>query len=828
MKKSLILFILFTFLMSCGPKQMDPVTIPSEKEEPAAEKVQPAAAPMEISDDTEGLIVFLSGDVFLSRDGGEEYLNIGDSVSQSDVIKTEEDGYCEIQLGDTAVIRMEANSILKIQTLVKGAAGNRTGIELESGTVLCKVKKLLDDESFQVKTNAVVCGVRGTQFSVSSEMDTETLLAVKEGAVAVTPRSFEKVSELALEEKALAPIAAKIVETAVVVSASEELIVQQDTFKESEELTKIVEAVVQKVEKKKQAEAVLREEETEAGKEELALLLEEVEKEVGALLVTLEEAPEVLAPEVLDVKEISPEATEILKATDTMEVIEIPVAAAVEEKIAPSLYRVKISATPAEAVITRNGSVLSRGTFEKLYTEGSELNIEISLEGYETQSVNMTVDEMNSGDYSIILEQIIEDEPLSAAELESEEVLTAAPVETPAAVESHAVSISVEPGDASLKINGNPVSGSWSSEEQEGTVVRVEASRRGYESVQENLTIDASTANHIIRLVPRPVEVTSNLKMAAPVGILLSKDNLYLAADSKGKVTAFDINGKVLWQHSSANSPNANSSPVVHQGKVYFSGGSELVILNSATGDVINTVNLPEERSHIYGRRVVPSGDNLYLPANDELVLIDSNGADISSTPIGSGSSMSPALWKGKTVIADKKGALLVINSVDGAILSSVPTSAVQAVAQSPAIFGDKAVFSSRKGVVAAVDLNNGTVLWERELGRTVFADIVVSDEGCYVYSTKKEVFALSWKSGEDLFAPLTNITSVPGYDNGQLVVTDKSGNLKLINAGSGTVQKQMNLDDTFNARPIVRDGIIVAVGSSGQFYRINIEGIVK
>nr|WP_230391416.1 MULTISPECIES: PQQ-binding-like beta-propeller repeat protein [unclassified Oceanispirochaeta] len=810
---------------------MEPVTVAPQKEVPVAEEPRSATGPVEISDDTQGLVVFLSGDVFLNREGSEEYLNIGDSVTQSDVIKTAEDGYCEIQLGDIAVIRMNANSILQIQTLIKGSEGRRMGVDLESGTVLCKVKKLLDDDSFQVKTNTVVCGVRGTQFSVSAEQDADTLLAVKEGAVAVTPRSLDKVSELAVEEKALAPIAAKIKEVAVVVSASEELTVQQDTFKDTEELAKIVEAVVLKVEEKKKAEAIFKEEETDSGKEELAILLEEVRNEVAVILVSLEADPEAVAPGLLDIKEISQEAAEVLKTTDTMEVIAIPVAAAVEKEKVPVLYRIRISASPAEALITQNGNVLSSGTFEKLYTQGSELNMEVSLEGYESQPLNMIVDEMNSGDFSIILEEIAEEEiaeeePVAQAEVEP--VLTAAPVEAPAGAAILNVTVSVKPGDAELKINGSPVSGSWKSEETEGTVIMVEASRRGYESVKKQLTLDASTVNHVIRLAPKPIEASSNLGISSPVGVLLNKGNLYLTADSKGVLTAFDLNGKVLWKYSSANSPNANSSPVEHQGKVYFSGGSELVVLNRDTGAVINNVSLPEERSHIYGRRVVPAGDHLYLPANGELVLIDSDGGDISSIPIGSGSSMSPAIWAGKAVIADKKGALLVIDPSDGSVLSSVPTSAVQAVAQSPAIFGDKAVFCSRKGIVAAVDLNNGTVLWERELGRTVFADVIVSDEGCYVYSTKKEVFALSWISGEDLFAPLKDITSVPGYDRGQLVVTDKAGSLKLINAGSGAVVRQMNLKDSFTARPIVRDGIIVGVGSGGQFYRINMEGMVK
>jgi outer membrane protein assembly factor BamB len=220
--------------------------------------------------------------------------------------------------------------------------------------------------------------------------------------------------------------------------------------------------------------------------------------------------------------------------------------------------------------------------------------------------------------------------------------------------------------------------------------------------------------------------------------------------------------------------------------------------------------------------------DHLIFPANKELVLIAPSGEDVKSLPVAGGSSMSPAVWGGKAVLADKKGSLLVIDPTDGSVLSSIPTTAVQSVAQSPSVFDDKAVFCSRKGIVAAVDLKNGTVLWERKLDRTVFADVITTDEGCFVYTTKKELFALSWASGEDLYAPLKAVSSLPGYEDGRFILTDQAGVLKLINAGTGALVKRYNLNEPFTARPIVRDGIIIAVGKSGQFYRIDTEGMTE
>jgi len=836
MRKITLIVVTVGLLLSCGPQKME---IEESSPQTAKESQDISSAPpdaVEISNGTQGLVVFLTGDVTAQRDGEEVYLDIGDSVEQSDLISTLENGYCEIQLGETAVVRMEANSVLQIQTLFSADEGSRTAVDLQNGTVLCKVKKLLEEDSFQVKTSTVVCGVRGTQFSVSAgEQAQNTLLAVKEGAVAVTPRSLDQVSELAVNEKALAPIAAKIQETALVVGPSEELSVQKDTFKESEEMTKIVAAVVKKVEEKKKAASEAGSGDRATEKEAMDNIEKAMQQEVSKMLVSLEQAPQNIAPEALKVQNISEKSKEVLKKTDSMEIVGIPVAASVpgqdNSPAAPSLYKFQIDVTPSEALISGNGNLLGKGHYAKLYADGTVLKMKISLEGYKTKTLDVTVGKDNPGTFSVELDKIPEKKSEPVSEDVPEDVLASVPVvENPVSEPVlFPVSIQVQPSDASLVVNGEKSpNGEWSGSMEDGSVLKIEASRDGYEPVNRKVTVSATTGSVVIKLNPQPIEVTSSLDMGTPVGVLAGKGPMYLTADAAGKVVAFNAGGKVLWKHASANSPNSNSSPVEYKDRVYFSGGSELVILERNSGKVVNTVALEDARSHLYGRRVVPISDQLMLPTNDSLILIDADGQELKTLPIPGGSSMSPSLWSGKAVIADKKGDLLVINPANGAVLTSVSTSAVQSVAQSPAIFEDKAVFSSRKGVVAAVDLKSGTLLWERDLNRTVFSDVLVVKEGCFVYTTKKEVFALSWKTGEDLYGAIAETTSVPGYDRGKLVLTDKSGILKIVNAGNGSVVQKFNLKDSFTARPIFRNGIIVGVGKSGQFYRINPEGFTN
>ena len=510
-KRILFHISLILLLVGCGPGKIEsPVEKAPAVEEPE-ESAVPESAPavqVKIAEETEGLAVFVAGDVFLLRDGSEQYLEIGEAVYQEDIISTGVDGYCEIQMGDIAVVRIEADSVLELQTLLSGDKGGRVAVDLNNGTVLCKVKKLLDENSFQVKTNTVVCGVRGTQFRVSADSEAvDTVLAVKEGAVAVTPRTLDRVSELATEEDALQALADKIEESALVVGAAQEITVKADAFEELDELSDIVEAVVKKVEEKKKAEAVLEQKGTDVTPETVGVLEEELALELEKLMVSLEDSPEAIAPDHLDIQDISDESQEILEPTDAMEIITLPIAArsvtdADSAEAAPALYNIHLDVSPAKAVIRQNGIVLGRGSFARLYPEGTVLQLEVSFEGYESRSVEMIVGESTSGEYKIDLEKTGEPGAVVPA-VEPVVAVSPAVEKTPVNIP---VEVRVEPADATLRIDGKTVSGgSWSGEPAEGSVLKVNASRRGYEAVSRDLRVAAETGSFLIRLEPDPL-----------------------------------------------------------------------------------------------------------------------------------------------------------------------------------------------------------------------------------------------------------------------------------------------------------------------------------
>ena len=771
MKKNLLISLLLSLMViACGPDRTGKVpTVSPDSAAEAEVKEKAAVEDVPVEEPAEGLVVYTSGDVFVRREGSEFFLDIGDTLVQTDVVGTAADSYCEIQLGEMAVVRMEENTLIEMSSLQAGRKGSRMSIDLDKGQVLFKVRKLLDEDAFKVQAGTVVCGVRGTEFAVSSRREGEILLAVKEGSVAVVPAALEKVRELAWQEPSLKGVAAGIENVSLVVMSSEELAIDQSAFEEVKTVLPLIEEVLKKIEQKKASlEGVDKRdgEALKAAEASIALIDEEVVKQAALLMDAIEKTPELVAPGKLKKNEISEESRETLKSTDNLELISFTAPDGREsgsKPVLPELIKISIRVEPADARILLGAKVLATGHFSGLYKKGKTLDFSFQLEGYKPQKLDLLVSDDSLREYILTL-------------LPAEDLNMSLPVEAPL------------PEDLPDKVQP--------------------------ESPQQD------------KAPTEPIEVQKSLSSDDFVGRIGGSGDLMAGADKRGVVSAFNRSGMLLWQFQSENRDNANSSPVIHKGRVYFSGAAELVILNSTDGTLIARYPLAEDRSHIYGREIIPFGEDLLFPADNELIVMNIEGVEKAAYAIPESSGMTPSLWKDRIVIADNRGTLLVMDSSNGNILSAIATGSLQPVAQNPAVNGDIAVFSSRKGIVTAVNLANESVLWERKLGSTVFTSIIAENEGCYVYTTRQELFGLSWENGKNLFPPMSGISAAPGYEKGRLYMTDKKGRMHVVNAADGTVEKTLSLNDSFSARPIIRGGILIGVGKGGNFYRINTEAI--
>ena len=133
--------------------------------------------------DERSIVMFMIGDV-KKNDAAAQ---IGDLVKEKDIIQTGVDSFCDIKIGESLVRVKQSTKVLMAALVKKGAMENTT-IDLSSGKMLCKPKKLLRSESFLIKTPTSVAGVRGTQFTVEADANGTSRIKVFEGRVKVVKR----------------------------------------------------------------------------------------------------------------------------------------------------------------------------------------------------------------------------------------------------------------------------------------------------------------------------------------------------------------------------------------------------------------------------------------------------------------------------------------------------------------------------------------------------------------------------------------------------------------------------------------------------------------
>ncbi|NNM66483.1 MAG: FecR domain-containing protein [Spirochaetales bacterium] len=134
-------------------------------------------------------ITYLDGDVSLIRDGQtipSYAIQEGFGIEDYDTITTGDQSHVEIsfnpatgiagtlKMGSGSTIWIELSALLQQQT---------AGINLLVGSLQVKVDKMFGKAGFQVRTDAAVMGVRGTQFHVDSSPQGDFLVATLEGRV---------------------------------------------------------------------------------------------------------------------------------------------------------------------------------------------------------------------------------------------------------------------------------------------------------------------------------------------------------------------------------------------------------------------------------------------------------------------------------------------------------------------------------------------------------------------------------------------------------------------------------------------------------------------
>ncbi|HKK48083.1 MAG TPA: PQQ-binding-like beta-propeller repeat protein, partial [Alkalispirochaeta sp.] len=466
-------------------------------------------------------------------------------------------------------------------------------------------------------------------------------------------------------------------------------------------------------------------------------------------------------------------------------------------ELSRDLGTIRVTATPRQASILINGSVVGAGSIEQELPSGQEITVRAQQDGYVSQERTITV---SSGTI---------------------------PVRFSLERQQAQLTITTQPTDAQVRISGTAVgTGRVQRQYPVAERITVQASRPGFADIQRSVVIEEGGSSLQLRLEPRPIEATIEVASGSFVRGLVGDGRRVFGADGQGTVYAAEPAGRRLWSVETANAGNENSLPVVAGGVVAFSGATEMVFVDAASGTVLNRSALSGSGSHLFGRRPVAWNGQWLLPSDEQLAVLNGRGSAAGRTiTIPGGSKMTPAIISGSVVIADQQGQVIVLDPSNGNVLRSVATGMSQPVALAPAGAGSVAYLVGRRGVAAAVDVSAGSVVWERELpgGRGSFVDPVVAGQTVFFY-TEGEVVALNVADGSERYV-LNEAAGVPVVLDGQVYYGASSGELRQVNPTTGAVTARLSLDSAPAGAPVavgqrllvpMSDGTVVVVHPAG------------
>ena len=325
---------------------------------------------------------------------------------------------------------------------------------------------------------------------------------------------------------------------------------------------------------------------------------------------------------------------------------------------------------------------------------------------------------------------------------------------------------------------------------------------------------------------PQTIVARFAVSSAPPSGGIAAHGDRMVVMDRDGRVAAFDLNGRRLWEITTANAPVQFGRPVVADGVVYAGGSRELVAVDLATGRVILRYSLPSAEANPFGHRPAFANGELFITAGDRIVVRRARtGEVVHEIALGSSARTSAALWGNRLVLTDQRGQVLVIDPASGVVERTIPTDAVQPVSQAVAIAGTRAFLTGRRDTAVGVDLAEGRVIWTQAIDAgSLYEDPLVAGNGVYLHSENR-LFTLRADTGLPLREPMNDISAPPVSVGGALFLGHAGGELLRLDPATGRITGRVALGSR-PARLVAHDGRILVALDGGDVWVINPAGI--
>ncbi|MGB0086628.1 MAG: PQQ-binding-like beta-propeller repeat protein [Rhodomicrobiaceae bacterium] len=276
-------------------------------------------------------------------------------------------------------------------------------------------------------------------------------------------------------------------------------------------------------------------------------------------------------------------------------------------------------------------------------------------------------------------------------------------------------------------------------------------------------------------------------------GLAAEGDRLYVATGF-GTMVALNIStGKPIWTKTLG--VPIRTSPTAANGKVFVvNTDSELFALSGETGDQLwRSRGLPEGAEVLSNVSPAVSGDTL---------VVSYPSGDISALDVKSGQQR----WT---------------DSVSGGVIGSSITAIGDAAR--PVIDGGVVFAGSRTGRLVATSLNKGERVWSLDI-RAAQTPWVAGD-AVFVVDINSRLYALNRKTGKTRWVttlPAAKTWSGPTLAGGKLWLASNKGLLVGVDAVTGQVATQRDLDSPVYISPIVANGRMFVLTDKANLIAMN------
>jgi outer membrane protein assembly factor BamB len=772
-------FLVVLAAAGCRKKQQTPPSALPENVESSP------LNPLVLPGNEEGLVTFLSGEAEILSGGSWQFLEIGDLISKEDSIRVAEDSFCEIQFGDFAVLRIEEDTFVAIETIAEAGDASNITLNLRSGSLLCKVKRIGSNDAFTVLSPSMALGVRGTEFYISTSDGRDFRTAVREGRLQVFPAAMDQNTIAALPDESKAKV--------LMVN----YILMQSTILQPEEELTLTE---------REAAAVA------AGNtiiEELLAAGEDApEAEWEAVVTDLSE----VQGSIPDPLPITEESVQFLKKIDDIHEVDLTA----EEG---ELVKVAVTSVPTQATVLVDERKEGITPYAGIYPADTEVNFELRKPGFITRRIPVSLEKRGDMILKVTLE---EDEDWIPPENQTAEE----PVSVPGKVR---VEVTITPASAVIRKDGKTVgTGKYADQFEPGERVTLRLSDPLYEEEEVEIQVGEDGEQEYsyslkLRALVRTIPVADS-RIAA----LFSTGTGLAAADASGNLVFLDREGMGMSSLQVGIVPERETRPVVDEGRIYLLGDGRLVVIDVRQEQIIFDVEVSASDRFAFGRRVAVLDGKGVFPGDNSISMFSTDSGEVlDEIQIAQGMEMSPLSGGDSLITVNRKGQILVLDE-DGEYEDIIPTTVLTDGNVFAAQRDEIIYFIDDRGNAVSLDSSSGTILWESSaVAAQVGGDVAKhyslepGINGLYVYDGDKVLF-LSKAGGALLFETGGGIGTAPLADRDLLYLCSRDGELLVLDSVAGKQRNRVSLGSPATAPPVLQDRFLLIGLDNGSVAVVN------